>query len=93
MTEAVGPEPVDQSRPEPVEGAVLSASKGQEERLPQAQPASGSGHHNHSRQSVLYCPYCGEETLFPAERGWECRSCLRAFSVAFLGLLSRERSR
>ena len=46
-----------------------------------------------NRQTVLYCPYCGEETLFPAERGWECHSCLRAFSVAFLGLVSRERVR
>ena len=40
------------------------------------------------RQTVLYCPYCAEETLFPLERGWECRSCFRAFSVAFLGLVS-----
>jgi ribosomal protein L37AE/L43A len=44
-----------------------------------------SGHAN--RQSVIYCPYCAEETLFPIESGgWECRSCLRAFSVTFLGL-------
>ena len=83
MTEAERPTPVDRLRPEPADG--------QAEEPRQAQPASGSGQHNHSRQSVLYCPYCGEETLFPAERGWECRSCLRAFSVAFLGLLSRER--
>jgi ribosomal protein L37AE/L43A len=35
----------------------------------------------------MYCPYCAEETLFPLEGGgWECRSCLRAFSVTFLGL-------
>ena len=35
----------------------------------------------------MYCPYCAEETLFPLEAGgWECRSCLRAFSVTFLGL-------
>jgi hypothetical protein len=61
----------------------------EEERSSSARPSAG--HHNPNRQSVLYCPYCGEETLFPAERGWECRSCLRAFSVAFLGLLSRER--
>jgi ribosomal protein L37AE/L43A len=54
---------------------------------------SSTAGHNHSRQSVLYCPYCGEETLFPAERGWECRSCLRAFSVSFLGLVSRESRR
>ena len=70
-------------RPEPVEG--------QEPRP--ASPASGAGHHNTNRQTVMYCPYCGEETLFPAERGWECRSCLRAFSVSFLGLVPRERAR
>ena len=43
-----------------------------------------------TRQAVLYCPYCAEETLFPLEGGgWECRSCMRAFSVTFLGLSSR----
>ena len=46
-----------------------------------------------ARSAPLYCPYCGEETLFPAERGWECRSCLRAFSVSFLGLVSRGSAR
>jgi len=46
-----------------------------------------------TRQSVLYCPYCAEETLFPLEEGgWECRSCMRAFSVTFLGLSSRSHS-
>ena len=44
-----------------------------------------------NRQAVMYCPYCAEETLFPLERGWECRSCLRAFSVTFLGLTPRDR--
>ena len=45
-----------------------------------------------SRQAVMYCPYCSEETLFPREEGgWECRSCLRAFSVSFLGLAPRTR--
>ena len=40
----------------------------------------------------MYCPYCAEETLFPREEGgWECRSCLRAFSVSFLGLVSGRR--
>ncbi len=48
----------------------------------------GSGHA--TRQAVLYCPYCAEETLFPIEEGWECRSCQRAFSIRFLGLRSRE---
>ena len=51
---------------------------------------AASSRHNPDRQTVLYCPYCAEETLFPLERGWECRSCFRAFSVAFLGLVSRE---
>jgi ribosomal protein L37AE/L43A len=46
---------------------------------------SVSGHA--TRQAVLYCPYCAEETLFPIEDGgWECRSCSRAFSIKFLGL-------
>ena len=45
-----------------------------------------------SRQAVMYCPYCAEETLFPREQGgWECRSCLRAFSVSFLGLVTGRR--
>ena len=42
-----------------------------------------------NRQAVMYCPYCAEESLFPLENGgWECRSCSRAFSVQFLGLVS-----
>jgi hypothetical protein len=41
------------------------------------------------RQPIAYCPYCSEETLFPREGGgWECHSCLRAFSVSFLGLVN-----
>ena len=58
-----------------------------EHRAPSVGPALErvSGHAN--RQAVLYCPYCAEETLFPLEDGgWECRSCLRAFTVRFLGL-------
>lgn len=40
-----------------------------------------------NRQAVMHCPYCAEENLFPLEGGgWECRDCLRAFTVAFLGL-------
>jgi transposase-like protein len=50
--------------------------------------AAGSGP-SQSRQPISYCPYCAEETLFPIDAGgWECRSCLRAFSVKFLGLRS-----
>ena len=42
---------------------------------------SGAARHD----SPFHCPYCGEEDLFPREDGWECRACLRAFSVTFLG--------
>jgi hypothetical protein len=38
----------------------------------------------------LHCPYCGGEFLFPHEQApgsWECRECLRAYRVKFLGLL------
>jgi ribosomal protein L37AE/L43A len=53
--------------------------------------STGSGHSG--RQAIAYCPYCSEETLFPLEAGgWECRSCLRAFSVTFLGLVSGRRA-
>ena len=48
----------------------------------------GRGAHG-ERQPITYCPYCAEETLFPAEGGWECRSCLRAFAITFRGLVSR----
>lgn len=44
-----------------------------------------------------HCPFCGEGDLWPHEnltapegdqRGaWECRSCLRAFSLKALGLV------
>jgi hypothetical protein len=41
----------------------------------------------------FYCPFCGEENLFP--RGdkhgdWECRACRRVFSVKFIGLLGSD---
>jgi hypothetical protein len=39
----------------------------------------------------LHCPYCGGERLFPhgdSHGAWECRDCLRAFSVTFVGLLA-----
>jgi len=39
--------------------------------------------------SPFHCPYCGEQDLYPREDGWECRACLRAFSVTFLGQLPR----
>jgi transposase-like protein len=46
------------------------------------------------RMVPYHCPYCGDEDLRPhvPDEGlghgqWECRSCLRAFSVKFIGLL------
>ncbi len=41
----------------------------------------------------FHCPYCGDEDLWPHEPtdgsaghgAWECRSCLRAFSLKMLG--------
>jgi transposase-like protein len=44
-----------------------------------------------ARSAPLYCPYCGEENLFPNEAShgaWECHSCARVFTVKFNGLLS-----
>jgi transposase-like protein len=44
------------------------------------------------RQVPFYCPYCADEDLRPSEAGhgtWECRACMRAFSLKFVGLLSR----
>ena len=50
---------------------------------------SGTG--GHSVHSVpLHCPYCAGEDLHPhgdVHGAWECRECLRAFGVKFLGLL------
>lgn len=41
------------------------------------------------RAVPFYCPFCGEEDLFPAgeKHGtWHCRSCARLFTVHLLGL-------
>jgi transposase-like protein len=43
------------------------------------------------RSAPLYCPYCGEEDLRPhgeSHGAWECRSCVRVFTVKFVGLSS-----
>ena len=42
------------------------------------------------RGEPFHCPYCGDGDLWPREGdhgSWECRSCLRAFSLKLLGLL------
>ena len=52
------------------------------------------------RAVPFHCPFCGEEDLWPHEvadadgttssphGSWECRGCLRAFSLKMLGLIS-----
>jgi ribosomal protein L37AE/L43A len=43
------------------------------------------------RAFPVYCPYCGDEDLRPhgADHGvWECRACVRVFSLTFVGLLN-----
>ena len=44
----------------------------------------------------FHCPYCGDEDLRPSEEAtaghgsaWECRACLRAFSLKMLGMIER----
>jgi hypothetical protein len=47
------------------------------------------------RAQPFHCPYCGDEDLRPHELAdgtspagsWECRSCLRAFTLKMLGML------
>jgi hypothetical protein len=47
------------------------------------------------RAVPFHCPYCGDEDLRPHEApgggsphgAWECRACLRAFSLRLLGLV------
>ena len=47
------------------------------------------------RAVPFHCPYCGDEDLRPhedqhggsAHGEWECRACLRAFSLKLLGLV------
>ena len=35
-----------------------------------------------------HCPFCSETDLWPHEpTGWECRACLRAFTVELLGMV------
>jgi ribosomal protein L37AE/L43A len=40
-----------------------------------------------TERAVPYlCPFCGEEDLRPVpDGGWNCRGCLRVFSLTFHG--------
>jgi transposase-like protein len=44
------------------------------------------------RAFPVHCPYCGDEDLRPYEGethgAWECRSCLRAFTLKMLGIIA-----
>lgn len=43
------------------------------------------------RAVPYHCPFCADEDLRPhgeTHGAWECRSCLRAFSLKFLGQLA-----
>jgi len=44
------------------------------------------------RAVPFHCPYCGDENLWPHEGehgSWECRACMRAFTVKMIGLIGR----
>ena len=51
----------------------------------------GVGDRMSSERAIpFHCPYCGDEDLWPhegAHGSWECRSCLRAFTLKMLGLV------
>ncbi len=43
-----------------------------------------------ARAVPFHCPYCADEDLRPhgeKHGAWECRSCLRAFHLSFIGQL------
>ena len=45
-----------------------------------------------ARAVPFYCPFCGEEDLFPhgdAHGAWHCRSCTRVFGLRLVGLVAR----
>ena len=44
-----------------------------------------------ARAVPFHCPYCADEDLRPhgdQHGAWECRSCLRAFRLSFIGQLN-----
>ena len=54
-----------------------------------------------ARATAYLCPYCGDDDLRPHEvadengeitsphGAWECRACLRAFTLKMLGMIAR----
>ena len=48
------------------------------------------------RAVPYHCPYCADENLHPdaeSPGAWHCGSCLRTFSVRFLGIKSADSGR
>ena len=46
---------------------------------------------NSTRAVPYYCPFCADEDLRPhgtTHGQWECRACLRAFKLSFIGQLA-----
>jgi len=44
-----------------------------------------------SHASPFHCPYCADENLRPhgeKHGAWECRACLRAFELHYIGMLA-----
>jgi ribosomal protein L37AE/L43A len=42
-----------------------------------------------ARMAPHYCPYCADQDLRPHEQAanaWECRGCLRVFSLSFVAV-------
>jgi transposase-like protein len=51
-----------------------------------------SAHPNPRRATVMNCPYCASENLWPdpeTDNAWQCRDCCRVFSVKLHGQLPR----
>ncbi|QQC46669.1 hypothetical protein I6I09_05855 [Corynebacterium bovis] len=49
-------------------------------------------HPNARRATVVNCPFCASENLFPdaeTDNAWQCRDCCRVFSVKLHGYLPR----
>ena len=58
--------------------------------LPSVNAAIGGRAGHARRATVNNCPYCMSENLFPddeTDNAWQCRECMRVFSVKFHGHL------
>jgi hypothetical protein len=52
------------------------------------EPAAGKPA-GHGAARPYYCPFCGEEDLWPhsaARAAWLCRGCTRVFTLTLIGL-------